>query len=331
MKNEMRKFLTVLPLIGLVVGVSACKEELNPGAEPTPGFGTKTSVTFTVGNSQPATKGGAQALKSQRLGEIQVTEGDNGFMLTEDVISLDAGFAAGKAATKGTPVYTENFGDLNTTITGLPYDIDNGTVATAATITPATGVTFTKSSESPLRYKADITGWTKARKLFFFSVPNGGGSGVSNLAYKYANYPSDKLVDADYATIYNGIIDFDYTSPATAAAQEDILFTSKSLSEEMATSEAGLLFYHALAGVKFQSGNATADGLTKVTSIKLTGVKNTGHCTVTPTYDAQGYIWKGTSNGGDADDSDSDNDNKVDKSASVSHWENEAYAGIVGK
>ena len=82
-------------------------------------------------------------------------------------------------------------------------------------------------------------------------------------------------------------ISFNYQSPETGAAQQDILFAARSLSKaEHKTAlpnGASVLFNHALTGVKFRLGHNN-DGVTKtnISKVVFHGLINKGSCVVTP-------------------------------------------------
>ena len=94
-----------------------------------------------------------------------------------------------------------------------------------------------------------------------------------------------------------GSLSFDYSMPSTgddddAANQQDIVFTCQTMNEgEAKTFMEGskgksILFYHALAGVKFKLSDDILDESSEVvvTKVELKNVVSNGHCTVTPNY-----------------------------------------------
>lgn len=340
MKNEMRKFLTVLPLIGLVVGVSACREELNPGVDPTPSDGKTSSIKVCVGGSSSDTKAGKKAKSAvvREMIPIPAAPGEPALFLEESTCNLDDCYFSAPA-TKGKPIYTENFGEEFGTFGAIAYgyeSVSEVATPTAVTLTEFVGKSksFSLKSEpdaSPLLYaydfKDDNKDWkstTPKNLLFFLSAPDqtaGLNSGVKTLTYKYTSKYTVGETTKDFvikndnnAPAYNGVIEFTYESPATAAEQKDILFTSKSISQgsyhEYAKDKSSVLFYHTLAGVKFKAGNF-GDGVTTIESIVLKNIMTTGTCTVTPLYDAEGYVV-----------GDSNKTASTKKSAAVSKWTN---------
>ena len=92
---------------------------------------------------------------------------------------------------------------------------------------------------------------------------------------------------------------FTYTSPATAEAQADIIFTGieldKATHDQNLPNGTPVTFYHALTAVKFALAN-TADEVEniQVTNISFTGLKNTGTCTVDPSATVHA-TWTNTS------------------------------------
>lgn len=310
MKNEMRKFLTVLPLIGLVVGVSACREEPEPSTDPSTG-GKTNAITLAIGGNEDTKASGkkARAVVTDMI-PLNTEEGETPTFLEESVISLDDVYYNSAVDTKGHPMYTENFADQFERFGGVAYQFEKGsgsaTPASVSGLTKFNGVKdefYLSSAKTakPLIYKYEFEGdhWPKGvgNLLFFMSAPTQvAGSlkgGVQSLDYYYHNVSGK---DA-------GVIEFAYKTPDAAADQTDILFTSKVLDHaaygpdyDSSKQTAAILFYHALAGVKFKAGNFN-DGVTTITKITISGIKNEGTCTIMPQYDADGYV-NGTSNAG---------------------------------
>lgn len=320
MRNKFNRTFSCFAASALALCAVGCMEEKEiPGVDPEKGDGLV--VTFTVGGSRMETKSTASGVKP-KLQEVIPVEEEAGIFLEESVIGLDDALYGEVISTKGIPIYTENFGTRYPDFGGIAYQYASGPAATTTEAQPASGLTpfggkaaFGKINSRPLRYAydyGDLSWPTGNDLLFFISAPaqgmNGGVAGVieNSLSYQYVSQKrKNENVDA-----YSGVISFQYESPESAEDQKDILFTSKSLSEKTGTGEAGILFYHTLAGVKFKAGNA-GDDVTVINKVTLKNVKYKGSCTVSPTYDAEGYVWEGESNYSD----------QVTRSAGVSIWD----------
>lgn len=303
MKNEMRKLLTILPAVGMILGVAACKEEIEPntGTTPEDGNGKVESIIFKVGGSNADTKAG-RAFKGtvRELIPISNEPGEEALFLEESVIDLDDVYSRGGVDTKGVPTYTENFGTVYSTFGADVYDFTNGNLDTP--FTAGNNTLSLVDSSSPLKYKYSFYDgkWSKsypASLMFFMYAPsNIAGAGVSNLNANLNTTDDEK--DTGYTT-------FDFTTPSTAATQQDILFTSKLLTRDDYVNEKNnsILFYHALSGIRFKCGNTVEgsdgkpvkDSYVNVTKIVVKNIYNTGKCIVSPQFDKDGYEC-GTSN-----------------------------------
>ena len=201
--------------------------------------------------------------------ELGTDENGTNFVLEETITNLDnLSFAP---ETKGTPGYTENFADL--------YKGFNAAVYKGGSVYEADGA-FEEYDKANLIYKRkypnDIWDGNGEPDLYFFLR--------TPASYIDANITSD----LSYNTT-NGSISFSYTSPTTADAQQDMLFTSRPLNtaadfnDLFIKDDQGLpvLFHHALTGVKFAIGNAAEDNVT-ITKVEFTGLKTSGSCVITP-------------------------------------------------
>ena len=188
-------------------------------------------------------------------------------------------------ATRGIPAYTENVGVL--------YK-DELSVRTS----------YADFYETQFERESDTMengGWTYFHRYVNVPWPSGkvdfylrmpiAGTGVSSLAHD----------------ITNKKVSFSLESPATAAAQQDLLFGFTSLTQEehdsyRAQGGAPVLMYHALSAVKFANGHPN-DNQTKtiISKVEFTGLKDNGTCTIQ--YSATGepvITWSGLGTRGDA-------------------------------
>ncbi len=232
--------------------------------------------------------------------EIASVTTDNGdtFVLQETVTSLDDVDTAPE--TRGTPAFTQNvkqvYGSFYT------YAMKEGGSAAFAKTQAAGvgGVKYTLKVEDQndpsediwhYHYGEDI--WANLPTYFFMRMP-GENDGVTlgNNPYSWND----------------GSITFSYTTPGTAEAQKDILFAS--YKREGKTNAEKVTFYHALTGVKFANffdyslkEGAYAKAETIIKNIKISGLKNTGTCKVTPdpakhSYDQGVVVWSNVTGSG---------------------------------
>ena len=195
-------------------------------------------------------------------------EGGYNITLTETVMDLDE---IGRQApeTKGTPVYTENLQTVfGKSFNGVLYGASGQVVGDGAYEAQST------STNTSWRRVFGFNPFDQADPLAFFLRMPATQNGVSNLAYNFSA----------------GTISFDYTSPAAAANQQDIIFAMRKMDEATYTAEnktkggADILFRHALTGVKFAL--ATYDEskgiVTTVKSVTVKGLKDTGKAVFKP-------------------------------------------------
>ena len=159
-------------------------------------------------------------------------------------------------ATRGAVITTETVAEAYPSMTVAAYsggELVDGEVKTFS---------FDGSSKYVGHYTDDP--WANGAVDFFMLM----GSGVTPTGYS------------------SGSFSFSYSSPATAASQEDILFSSRAAltkstydSEESAHEGASALFCHALTGIEFALDNESET--TSITSITVKGLYGEGTCTYT--------------------------------------------------
>ena len=268
-------------LAGAAILLSACAREENFEKEDV-SFETDEDV-FRIGEVKTRSEAENQPIINE-LGSVTTDDGST-FVLKETVTSLDD--VSNAPETRGTPVFTENvktvYGTFYTAAlkakTEGEYEYVFGKNKTV------NGVEYTNEKDNiwHYRYGEDIWGdanddEAKLPTYFFMRMP-GINDGVT-------------LGDSPYNT-GTGAITFSYTTPGTAPEQKDILFTSYKRTEKTNAEE--VTFYHALTGIKFANffdyslkEGAYAKAETIITNIEISGIKNTGTCTVTPVFTASG-------------------------------------------
>lgn len=270
----MKKTYIALAVLAMAA-LAGCQEtEFNSNEIYIPKEG---EVLLRVSKSDKTTKS-ADFRSEVKGATISLGTADNGtdYVLEETITRLDDIMYA--PATKGTPAYTENFSDL--------YGGFNAAVYKNGSVFEADGA-FTEVDKDNLIYKRQYPNsiWDKKTE------------GAPNL-YFFLRTPAD-YIDANTLDEDNnptltydpsdGSISFSYTSPATASAQKDMLFTSRPLTsvdefnDYFIKANEGLpvLFHHALTGVKFAIAADVKDKVT-ITGVKFTGLADGGECVVSP-------------------------------------------------
>ena len=206
-------------------------------------------------------------------------------------------------ATKGTPVYTENVGklyhNLNVVAKGGSSDID----------THFWAMDDAQQEGAGWRYRGMFE-WEQDSYDFYMSMPEDMTSnGVSNLVY------SNKTITFDYtspegttpavpavpATEETEGTEAVPASPDATAVQQDLIFAARTITKSEAQTNrvngVPVLFHHALTGVKFRIANNDElengkEGRTQtyITKVTITGLKNSGTCTITPREETDGYV-----------------------------------------
>ena len=267
MRKEIK--LAALAAIGALLACSCVKEITEEPKQYTPEEG---AVSFVMEGISTRTSSPVQTI-THVLG---YDDNGNKYALLETVTMMD-GYVPEAPATRGTPVYTENVesvynGTFNGVITGSTGNVIAGDDAFNL-----------MNAGGPWRRMIGYNPWAQSDPLTFFLRMPATATGVENLEYGFENNA--------------GKIEFDYTTPATAAEQQDILFATRTISEETYMSEfstnggANVLFRHALTGVKFAIGNNTTEPGTRhpagevqtfIKKVEITGLKDKGHAKFCP-------------------------------------------------
>ena len=235
----MKKIYIVMAVLA-TAALASCQQEKSFNDEKL----SENSVVFTI--SGGATRS-AEAAPEVRQGVVIPLETEDGskFFLEETVVNLNE---IGPA-TKGTPAYTENLGTLyanNLSVYG-----DKGSFTTAATY---------ENMETSMYARKDASqgeGWRYQHNYNGDPWPTDG----SAVGF-YLNMPAAPT-GVSITGRTGGKFTFTYTSPTTAAEQQDILFAYRSMTKEQhhgfLPNGAPVLFQHALTAVKFAIGNDKSD------------------------------------------------------------------------
>ncbi len=222
----------------------------------------KNDIAFKLGSVQTKAASDDFAPVPQKVATFKMDDGQS-LVLEETVVDLNGG-----PDTKGTPAFTENVLDLYGTFSAVA----NPNSSTKSL--PDAEFEFDSSTNYWTHHYYSGNVWDKAPFDFYLRMPSS-PAGVTS-AYTYNS---------------DGSTEFDYTSPGTAAGQQDILFTYTRLEDEEDNGKE-VVFYHALTGIKFSnfytnkelSDRTVAKTIIKEVTLKgrneKGGFKNSGHCKV---------------------------------------------------
>lgn len=260
----MKKIHIVMAVLA-TAALASCQQEKSFNDEKL----SENSVVFTI--SGGATRS-AEAAPEVRQGVVIPLETEDGsqFVLEETVVNLNE---IGPE-TKGIPAYTENLGSL--------YKNDLSVYAAEGTFGTATYENM-ETSMYARKDEAQGEGWRYQHNYNGDPWPTDG----SAVGF-YLNMPAAPT-GVSISDRTGGKFTFTYTSPTTAAEQQDILFAYRSMTKEQhhgfLPNGAPVLFQHALTAVKFAIGNDDDDiakyGIS-ITEVTFNGLVNTGTCVITP-------------------------------------------------
>ncbi len=260
----------------------ACCQENEIGLNDPAGTVGENSIAFAIGS--PSTRSAVAVSDITEQGAIislGTDENGTSFYLEESVIDLNS------PVTRGTPVYTENVVTMYPKL--YAHSALDGRVTgcdTVSYVSPYyTSVNF---NENIWKYGDEVTvDGKKTQQLKFWM-------------YMPYNMSKKDYITSTPAFTFGGeesgaqTISFGYKSPATAAEQDDIIFSARAVTEaEYNTNEkvVDVLFHHALTGVKFAIANPEAEGIT-ITGVSFTGLSDNGNCVVTPTTEGNPGVYQ---------------------------------------
>ena len=253
----------IISAVVLAMAMTACQKERGfSELPPVPENG----IAFTVNNT--FTKAGVQgeSVAASSGVEIKIDKPVNGEVLAfeETIEELNP-----IPATKGSPAYTSNVGTL---YPSMGVYVEGQGDADFTVMESAMEYDHDKNDASKglgWRYQHVYPGkapWPdKTTPVDFYLSMPAGATGVTFTSR------ADKQIT------------FNYTSPSTGAAQQDILFGQTSISKEThdgyLPNGVPVTMFHALSGVKFRSGNNNS-GQTKtiITGVELYNLNDGGKC-----------------------------------------------------
>ena len=270
----MKKIYIAMAVIAAAM-LSSCEKEKDFN-ELTP-LG-ENAIAFTINNTGTRSMEAISETAVQTGVSIEAGRASNGdaYFLEETIEELNP-----TLATRGTPAYTVNLGTLYSTM-GVYADGfgDNAFVLTD------NAMHANPNSGDGWRYHHNYDGspWPASETEvvdFYLNMPSS-PAGVS-------------ITDRS-----NKQITFDYSSPLTGAAQQDILFAQTSISKQQhdgyLPKGAPVMMYHALTGVKFRTGHDNLNPTkTIITKVVIKGLKSKG----TATFTGSDFEWEKLDNATD--------------------------------
>lgn len=249
----MRKqaYLAALAAVSLV----SCQQEPSIGN----GAAGANEIAFALQSAETRAEGASPMKEgiSIPLGKVN----DLHLFLDETILDLDSN----APETRGTPVYTENVGYLYKDQLGVYADAAGGVDASYARL---------EDKPSPdgwaYQHRYDMNIWEDENtdvQFYLYMPTDMKANGVNRLAFG------------------EGLVSADYTSPVTAAAQEDIIFGGIKMNHKQYMGRyypqgAPVKLYHALTGIKFAIKNTTAElAKIQITKISFKNLYNTGSFT----------------------------------------------------
>lgn len=314
----MKKFFSGLALLTAVLLLGSCQDDdiFDWGKKQKHRTYGENEVAFVIGGEKGVnTRAEVQQtlVAPTNVIDLPREEGEPQLCLTMTVTSMDDEiFDAVNGATRGTPIYTENFDQvyadqLYVTAFEPGEPGETGTEQTEAKPyttsqiwggSDFTRVKYNKVADELHTYSYNYSSgswnlpWPASGNLqFFLQAPSetlpGEGSPVSELDY----YP-DGSFSFKYQTPLSKTVKVGSGEQEKAASvaddQKDLLFGSRIITKSMNEPDHNaheVLLYHALSAVKFKMGSSE---VMQELGIKITSVvidlKGSGTCTVTPKY-----------------------------------------------
>lgn len=286
---SMKKYYLPILSVAALSLFTACDDDIDHG-----GFGGKNgrnTLSFGVGVCTPTTP----RLSTRAIPLTSSEDGEEPLFLIESVTPMEElffdtqGTPATQSATRGTPVYSENFDAVNDDMFyAVCYSSDCGKTGSGGNEAYTTDTyygtgkhTFEKDetghpkhggltpTESCYAHEyADEMHWPEDKTLhFFFEAPSRGDLGNDGVT-----------------RFVNGNIQFNYAmtdEEKDAVNQQDLLFGYMALSmgDYDEDNHTTIPFHHALCAVKFNSGYGT-DNAAKITKVEIKNLYSAGTCTI---------------------------------------------------
>ena len=275
----MKKFYIALAVLATVALNSCVQEQSFDDLTPL----GENDIAFYIPVSTSATRSEA-VLEDEEPGlRIPVGTDNEGksYFLKETVEDLNP-----KATvTRGAPAYTENVGKLYSTMGVYTFSNNLG------------DATFTVVDEAMTENPSGGKGW---RYRHHYNGEYNPWVNESTVADFYLRMPASQNGISGNYTYDSGTIAFDYDASElqNGTGLQDILFgftsISKSQHDGYLPKGAPVMMYHALTGVKFRVGNNNKSTTkTIIRSVEFSGLKDAGHCVITPSGNGT-VVWSQT-------------------------------------
>ncbi len=268
----MKKIYIAMAVIAAAMLSSCEKEKDFNGLTPL----GENSIAFTINNTGTRSMEAISETSVQTGVSIEAGRASNGdaYFLEETIEELNP-----TLATRGTPAYTVNLGTLYSTM-GVYADGDFGDNA------------FVLTDEAMHANPNGGDGWRYHHNYDGSPWP----ASETEVVDFYLNMPSSPA-GVSITDRSNKQITFDYSSPLTGKAQQDILFAQTSISKKQhdgyLPKGAPVMMYHALTGVKFRTGHENNNPTkTIITKVVIKGLKSKG----TATFTGSDFEWKNLDN-----------------------------------
>ena len=242
-------YLAVLTAVALV----SCQQEKSLGGGAT----GENEIAFSL--QQVSTRAEEASVSVKKGISVPLGRVDNFQLYLEETIQ---DLESNAPETKGTPVYTENVGYLYKDKLGVHVDVDGGIDAS-----------FARMSEKPVQ-----GGWAYSHEYLESIWPDE----TTDVQF-HLYMPTDmKANGVNNLGFTESVVSATYTSPTTAAAQEDIIFGGIKMNHKTYRGKyypqgAPVTLYHALTGIKFAIKNTTAElAKIQITKISFKDLYNTG-------------------------------------------------------
>lgn len=285
----MKKYIKTIAVIAasaLMLPACDVMETNSPDINENKGGTNELSFALAANETRSSSSEEMDPFTSTTTIPIGTDEEGNAYYLEESVVDLST------PVTRGTPAYTENVIKLYKGMMAVHSELSGAGAETYE----YNGEYYSKSYKGIYpniwdKGKIVGTGENQTKQLsFYMYMPTdmtGDKKPVSGITYG----------ETTVNNVAHQTIAFDYTSPEHASDQQDILFSARRVTEVEYNNKnkvADVLFHHALTGVKFSTANVISgnvDGTkTYITKITFKGLKDKGHCVVTPTSEKGKYV-----------------------------------------
>ena len=266
-----RRFFALLAFAA-VLSMMSCVKEVTDNGQGGEESGSVRTLAFTLARGT-STRSPQDTLPAVTRSIPMGDPVDGHQVYLEETVTTIDGVCPVAPETRGTPVYTENFANMFDSFSGT------GFAASGTTLTSVVpdGPFLPDGSKWVRKFSSDPFGSNE--DLFFFFHAPATMNGVSGLTYSING--SQRC-----------IIDFDYVVPLVATDQQEILFSGRPVTKAESTN-ADILFHHALTGIKFAAGNDNSDPdvRTYITKVEFPqGLFRSAHFKVTTTWEEGRWI-----------------------------------------